>query len=98
MKTLKSRIYHEPGLIKWDADVPPGAHVRIYILFSVDGQSWTKFGPYESPNGSRINLPGRGKIKIEAALSPGVSGGPTLKKIWLHHYDDIFECGGDAGW
>lgn len=98
MKTFKSRIFREPGLIKWDAEIPPGARVHIYVSFSVDGQNWIKFGPYENPEGSRLNLPGPGKMKILIEASPGAAGGPSLKKIRLHCYDDIIECGGDAGW
>ena len=99
MKATKSRIYREPGLIKWEAEVPAGARVRIYVLFSVDGKNWTKFGPYENPKGSRLNLPGMGKIQIRSELSPGDGGiSPILKKIWLHYCDDILECSGDAGW
>lgn len=98
MKSLKSRIYREPGIIKWEADIPSGARLHVYVMISNDGEEWTKTGPYTNPDGSRLNLPGPTKLKIHIESSPGPNGGPVLKKIWLHCYDDVLECGGDAGW
>jgi len=98
MRNIKSRIYREPGIIKWDADIPLGARLHIYVMFSIDGEKWIKTGPYKNPEGSRLDLPGPGKLKIHVEASPGASGGPNLRKIWLHCYDDVLECGGDAGW
>lgn len=98
MKSYKSRVFREPGIIKWIASVPPGPNLKIYVLYSKDGNKWEKTGPYLNPTGSRLgfNLPGKVRLHIEGAMSGTVP--IAISHLVIHFADDVLEFGGNAGW
>lgn len=98
MKVSKSKIFRDPGLIRWEATPPSGEGVDLFIMHSKDGISWIDSGPYRVPSGERIALGAPGKIKLRVQLQGKGFVQAALKKVWIHRFDDIFEYGEDCGW
>lgn len=102
MKTTKSRIYREPGCIRWSATPQSGEGVDIYVQYSADGVQWTSTGPYRDPNGERFPFSGVGKIKLSIKLRSSGSFSResqlAVHKVTIHRFDEVIEFGGESGW
>ena len=99
VKIHKSKIFRLPGYIRWEASMPSGTSVDVFVLYSSDGKDWSKrSGPHKNKDGSRLDFQELTKLKLEIKVNPNGADSPQVLKVWIYRYDAIIEFGGEAGW